>query len=103
MSTPAHAPSEPPRHRWGLLETAFGDRIRESDAVWARSLSPAARIALVEELLCIARSAHEREGDWAAVEARAWAETLAERRRLVAECHRLDEVQRGTKPVADAG
>ena len=89
--------------RWGLLDERYGALIRASDTAWAKTLSPADRLAIVEELLGVARAAHERAGDWGAVDDRAWRETLAERRRLAAAFHRLDEVQRGCTPLADAG
>ena len=89
--------------RWGLLEERFGTFVRASDTAWAKTLSPADRLAIVEDLFGVAYAAHERAGDWAAVDDLAWRETLAERRRLAAAFHRLDEVQRGCTPLADAG
>ena len=85
------------------MESLFGQRIRASDAAWARGLSAADRLAIVEELFGAVRTAHESAGDWPAVDAHAWEETLAERRRLVTAFHRLDEVTRGRTPLADAG
>ena len=90
-------------HRWGLLEKRFGTRVRASDTAWATTLSPADRLAIVEELFGVVYKAHEHAGDWSAVDELAWRETLAERRRLTAAFHRLDEVQRGCTRLADAG
>jgi hypothetical protein len=89
--------------RWGLLDERFGALARASDTAWAKTLSPADRVAIVEDLFGVAYAAHERAGDWGAVDDLAWRETLAERRRLAAAFHRLDEVQRGCTPLADAG
>ncbi len=93
----------PAWQRWALFEERFGPRARASDAAWARSLSPADRLAIVEDLFRAAHAAHALSGDWDAVDERAWCDTLAERRRLAAAFHRLDEVHRGCAPVADAG
>jgi hypothetical protein len=82
---------------------AAGTFVRASDTAWAKTLSPADRLAIVEDLFGVAYAAHERAGDWGAVDDLAWRETLAERRRLAAAFHRLDEVQRGCTPLADAG
>lgn len=89
--------------RWALFEERFGTRVQASDTAWAKTLSPTDRLALVEDLFGVAYAAHERAGDWGAVDDRAWRETLAERRRLAAAFHRLDEVQGGRTPLADAG
>lgn len=89
--------------RWALFEERFGTRVQASDTAWAKTLSPTDRLAIVEDLFGVAYAAHERAGDWAAVDDRAWSETLAERRRLAASFHRLDEVQGGCTPPADAG
>ena len=86
-----------------MFDERFGARARASDAAWAESLSPAARLALVEELLEAVRSAHTAAGDWHIVDERAWNDSLAERRRAVAAFHRLDEVRGGWSPPADAG
>jgi hypothetical protein len=90
------------RQRWEILESRFGERIRESDAAWARSLPAAERLALLDDLLDAVRAAHAAAGDWPAVEAQAWQETLAERRLLLHAFRRLDEVTRGRTPLADA-
>lgn len=91
------------QERWRLFEGNFGDRARASDIAWARHLTPAERLAVVDDLLNTVRTAHEVTGDWDAVEAVAWRETLAERRRLVAAFQTLDEVRLGSAPLADAG
>jgi hypothetical protein len=92
-----------PWQQWALFEKHFGTRARASDADWARSLLPADRLAIVEELFNAAYAAHQSSDDWNAIDERAWRDTLAERRRLAAAFHRLDEVQRGCTPLADAG
>lgn len=98
-----HCDHGAPWDRWALFEARFGARARASDASWAKTLSPTDRLAVVEDLFGVAHAAHERAGDWGAIDGLAWRETLAERRRLAAAFHRLDEVQRGCTPLADAG
>lgn len=92
-----------PWQRWGLLEERFGTLVRASDTAWAKTLTPADRVSIVEDLFGAAYAAHARAGDWNVVDDLAWHETLAERRRLAAAFHRFDEVQRGCTPLADAG
>lgn len=41
----------------GVFEQLYGDRARASDTVWARSLLPAERLAVVDDLLMTVRSA----------------------------------------------
>ena len=69
--------------RWAEFDRRYGDRARASDAAWATSLSPAERIAIVEDLFATVRGVHETTGDWGDVDARAWHETLEQRRRFV--------------------
>jgi hypothetical protein len=91
------------RGRWDVLNETFGGRIRKSDAAHAKGLSPDQRLAIVDDLLETVRAAHEASGTWNAVDDRAWQESLAERRRLSAAFHKLDEVMRGwaTPPDTD--
>jgi hypothetical protein len=85
-----------------MYEERYGDLARASDAAWAASLTPLERLAIVDGLLSGVRNVRERAGDWDEVEARAWQAVLEERRGQVAAFHRLDEVQRGFSPSADA-
>mgnify|MGYP000260873291 CR=1 FL=1 len=90
------------RGRWDVLNETFGSRIRESDAAHAKGLSSDQRLSIVDDLLETVRAAHEAAGNWDAVDYRAWQETLAERRRLIAAFHKFDEVMRGSATPADA-
>lgn len=92
-----------PRRRWQLFEHLCGERVRSSDAAWARSLLPAERLAVVDDLFMSVRAARVAAGDWQHVDARAWHETLDERMLQVRAYGRLDEATRGTRTVADAG
>jgi hypothetical protein len=101
MTHPSPA-SQDLRSRWEMYEERYGDLARASDAAWAASLTPLERLAIVDGLLSSVRNVRERAGDWDEVEARAWQAVLEERRGQVAAFHRLDEVQRGFSPSADA-
>ena len=79
-STP---PASAAHARWAEFDRRYGDQARSSDAVWATSLSPAKRIAIVEDLFATVRGVHEAAGDWVDIDARAWHETLEKRRRFV--------------------
>jgi len=89
--------------RWKIFESRFGRQARASDAAWCRGLSPAARVAIVEDLYAMARQVHEGAADWSAVEDLAWQRTLAERRHFVAAIHSHWKTTRGCTSVADAG
>jgi hypothetical protein len=97
------AGSASPRQRWELFEQLCGDRARASDTAWARSLPPAERLAVVDDLLMTVRSARVAAGDWQHVDDLAWRETLNERLLQVQAFRRLDEAMRGTGTVANAG
>ena len=92
-----------PHQRWALFEKLCGERIRERDAAWAAGLTPAARLAVADDLLATIRTVRVAAGDWQTVDDRAWQETLAERSLQVKAFRRLDEVTHGTGPVAHAG
>lgn len=92
-----------PRRRWELFEELCGDRVRAADASWTRSLPPAERLAVVDDLLMTVHSARVAAGDWQAIDDRAWRETLEERVRQVWAFRRLEEASHGTAPMADAG
>lgn len=77
--------------------------MRASDVAWAAGLSPAARVAVADDLLTTIRAVRVAAGDWHEVDDRAWRETLDERNLLVSAFRRLDEVTHGTGPLADAG
>ncbi len=103
-----HPTSVSPRHRWQLFEQLCGERVRASDEAWARGLLPAGRLAVLDDLFLSVRAARLAAGDWDAVEAAAWQETLSERMRQVRAFRRLDEARRaeamrGTGTLADAG
>jgi hypothetical protein len=85
-----------------LFEALCGDRVRAHDAAWAARLSPAARLAVADDLLTTIRAVRVAAGDWQAVDDRAWRATLDERNLHLAAFRRLDEVTHGTRPVADA-
>lgn len=89
--------------RWGDFERLFNDRIRSSERAWISGIRPVERIAIVEELFATALKAHERAGDWSAIDARAWADTLDDRRRFVAAFETYGEARNGRPSVADAG
>jgi len=91
------------RQRWQVFEAVCGEKIRAGDAAWAAALSPAARLAVADDLLATIRAVRVAAGDWQAVDDRAWRETLDERMLQVRAFRRLDEVADGTGPVADAG
>jgi hypothetical protein len=93
----------PPRERWQTFESLCGERVRAGDAAWAAGLSPAARLAVADDLLTTIRAARVAAGDWQAVDDRAWRETLEARELQLRAFRRLDEVAHGTGPVADAG
>jgi len=96
-------PVSPDFHsRWAKFEERYGDLARASDAAWAAALTPGERLAIVDGLLSSVRDVRQRAGDWDEVEARAWQAALEERRDQVAAFRRLDEVQRGCGPSADA-
>ena len=109
MSVPRESPiSVSPRQRWQLFEQLCGARVRASDEAWARGLSPADRLAVVDDLFLSVRAARLAAGDWLSVDAAAWQETLHERMRQVRAFRRLDEARhdeapRGTGTLADAG
>jgi len=97
-------PAGPPaRQRWEQFEHLCGTKVRASDALWASGLSPAERLAVVDDLLGTIRAARIAAGDWQQVDDRAWRETLSDRIRQVEAFKRFDEANRGTRPVADAG
>lgn len=101
MSTPPQPPQDP-RHRWAIYEERYGALARASDAAWAASLTPADRLAVVDGLLAGVRGVRERAGDWDEADTRSWQAALEERRAQVAAFRRLDEVNRGRGPAADA-
>ncbi len=94
-------PIDAPRQRWDLFETLCGDRVRASDAAWCRSLSPAERLAITDDLFQAIRAARTAAGDWDAVEARAWQADLAARDRLVAAFQAFDRATHGTATAQD--
>jgi hypothetical protein len=61
------------------------------------------RIAIVEDLFGTLRTAHDLAGDWRAIDARAWAETLEARQRFVASFEAYGEGFHGRAPLANAG
>jgi len=89
--------AEVPGPRWELFDQEWGDRARSADAEWGRGLSAAERMAIVDDLFCTIRSARRSDGEWAAIDARAWEETLVERDRLVAAFHAWDESRSGIR------
>lgn len=100
--------SASPRQRWLIFEQLCGERVRASDEAWARSLPPAKRLAVVDDLFLSVRAVRLAAGDWHSVDAAAWQETLSERMRQVRAFRRLDEARRaeamrGTGTLADAG
>lgn len=99
----AGSPEPPTIRRWAEFDRLFNERIRASDAAWAATLDPTARIAIVEELFATAHRVRDTAGDWENIDARAWVETLAERRRFVASFSAYGEVSDGRATVADAG
>ena len=101
-NAPLGAPVSGILQRWKLFESLCGDRVRAHDAAWAVGLSPAARLAVADDLLTTIRAARVAAGDWQALDDRAWRETLDDRNLQVAAFRRLDEVRHGTGPVADA-
>ena len=98
----SHPVVPPARQRWEQFEHLCGTQVRASDASWARGLSPAERLAVVDDLLGTIRAVRVAAGDWQQVDDRAWRETLSDRIRQVEAFQRLDEASRGTRPVADA-
>lgn len=88
--------------RWELFDAACGERIQNRDAAWFGTLSPAARLAVADDLLTTIRAVRLAAGDWQAVDERAWRETLSERMQQVRAFRSLDEANHGTGPVADA-
>lgn len=92
-----------PLQRWDLFQELCGDQVRAGDVAWAAGLSPAARVAVADDLLTTIRAVRVAAGDWQEVDDRAWRETLDERNLHVAAFRRLDEVTHGTGPLADAG
>ena len=88
--------SDPTRHRWDLFEQAWGDRARAADADWSRGLSADERMTIVDDLFSTIRTARQGDGEWASIDAHAWAETRAERDRFVTAFRRFDESRRGT-------
>lgn len=92
----------PARQRWEQFVYLYGTQVRGSDASWALGLSPAERLAVVDDLLGTIQAARIAAGDWQQVDDRAWRETLSDRIRQVEAFQRLDEASRGTRPVADA-
>lgn len=85
-----------------MFESLCGERVRASDAAWARGLSAADRLALVDDLFLTVRAARRDAGDWLRVDDLAWKETLCDRIRQVESFRRFDEASRGTGPVANA-
>jgi len=92
-----------PRDRWNLFETLAGERVRASDAAWARGLSPAQRLAVADDLFVTVRDVRRAAGDWQEIDDRAWEATLAARIHDVAAFRRLDEANRGSSPLANPG
>jgi hypothetical protein len=86
-----------------MFESLCGEMTRARDAAWAAGLTPAARLAVADDLLTTIRAVRVAAGDWQAVDDRAWRETLAERTLQVHAFRRLDEVTDGTGPMANAG
>jgi len=101
FGTPPTSPD--PRERWQLFEHLCGDRVRASDAAWARGLSPAERLAVADDLFVTVRAARIAAGDWQQVDERSWQDSLRDRLRQVHFFRRFDKVTSGTSPVADAG
>lgn len=92
-----------PRDRWQLFETLAGARVRSSDASWAGALSPRERLAVADDLFATVRAVRLAVGDWQQIDDRAWEATLAARIHDVAAFRRLDEVNRGSSPLANPG
>ena len=91
-----------PRQRWEEFESLCGDRVRASDAEWARGLSPAERLAVVDDLFRTVRDARRTAGDWGQIDDLAWRQTLREHTLQAEAFRRFDEASGGTSPVADA-
>lgn len=96
------SPIDAPRQRWDLFESLCGDRVRASDAAWCRSLSPAERLAVTDDLFQTVRAARRAAGDWDEVEARAWHSDLVARDRFVAAFQAFDRATHGTGTAHDA-
>jgi len=92
-----------PLGRWNLFETLAGERVRASDAAWAGGLSPAQRLAVVDDLLVTVRDVRRAAGDWQEIDDRAWEATLAARIFELAAFRRFDEANRGSSPLANPG
>jgi hypothetical protein len=92
-----------PRERWHRFEALAGERVRDSDATWAGALSPAERLAVADDLFVTVRDVRLAAGDWQQVDDRAWEATLTARIHDVAAFRRLDEVNRGSSPLANPG
>ena len=92
-----------PRDRWNLFEALAGERVRASAAAWAAALSPAQRLAVADDLCVTVRDVRRAAGDWQEIDDRAWEATLAARIFELAAFRRLDEVNRGSSPLANPG
>jgi hypothetical protein len=104
MSTsPTPSDAFAPRECWHRFEALAGERVRASDATWAGALSPAERLAVADDLFVTVRDVRLAAGDWQQVEDRAWEATLAARIREITAFRRLDEVNRGSSPLANPG
>ncbi len=77
--------------------------MRASDVTWAGALSPAERLAVADDLFVTVRDVRLAAGDWQQVDDRAWEATLAARLHDVTAFRRLDEVNRGSSPLANPG
>jgi len=90
------------RQRWELFDQVWGDRARAADAAWSRRLSADERLSIVDDLFDTVRAARPGGGEWAAIDARAWDETRAERDRLVSAFRMFSEAKSGTVPAHHA-
>jgi hypothetical protein len=87
-----------PQHDWQLYEAAT----RESDAQWARQLTPEERFAIYRDFFNVTHAAKRRRRNSESIDRWSWDEKLALRRRMVEAFSKLDEMQRERSAAKDA-
>lgn len=80
-----------PRQDWSLVDA----RMRETDAVWFRSMPPHDRLALYEDMLRIVMDARRELDGRDRIDRNCWQEKLATRHRMVDAFSKLDLIHRG--------
>jgi hypothetical protein len=87
-----------PQHDWNL----YADRTRESEAHWARQLTPQQRFDVYRDFFNVVHAAKQISGDSQPGDQWSWRQKLALRRRMVDAFTKLDGVRLERSATNDA-